>query len=168
MKRDPRAPLADVELAVAKIERFTPGIDLAAYLDDDRTQNAVERNFEIIGEAPNRLHRSSPGLADRIPRLRKIVDFRNRLIRGYRDVDAKAVWDAVVDRLPEPHSTVQAPLAEPESAASDRDTGGPFDLPDPFEPPSPFDRPDFDRPMSGIDTPSAMRLLAQRFYRRPA
>ena len=56
MQPDPRALLADVEQAGADIEYFTAGMSREAYLDDIRTQAAVERKFEIIGEALNRLH----------------------------------------------------------------------------------------------------------------
>ena len=90
MNRDPRILLEDIEQASARIERYTQGMDLWACLDDERTQDAVERNFEIVGEALNRLHHTSPELSEKIPRLRKIVNFRNHLIHGFDDVDIEA------------------------------------------------------------------------------
>ena len=56
MNRDPRVQLADVARAGADIQSFTEGMECATYLRDGMTQAAVERKFEIIGEALNRLH----------------------------------------------------------------------------------------------------------------
>ncbi len=66
MHPDPRVLLADVEQAGEAIERFTEGMDQAAYGNDFRTQAAVERKFEIIGEALNILSKSNPELADKV------------------------------------------------------------------------------------------------------
>ena len=63
MPPDARVLLADVDRAGAEIERFTEGIDGDAYARDPLTQAAVERKFEIIGEALNRLGESHPDLA---------------------------------------------------------------------------------------------------------
>ena len=86
MHPDPRVLLADVEQAGEAIERFTEGMDQAAYASDFRTQAAVERKFEIIGEALNILSTSNPELAERVPRIRKKIDFRNLLIHSYSTV----------------------------------------------------------------------------------
>ena len=57
MRPDPRILLADADRAAADIVRFTGGMNREAYVGDARMQAAVERKFEIIGEALNRLHR---------------------------------------------------------------------------------------------------------------
>ena len=51
-------------------------MDREKYVGDARTQAAVERKFEFIGEALNRLHQAHPEIADRIPPLREVVGFR--------------------------------------------------------------------------------------------
>ena len=112
MRPDPRALLADVDKAATDIVRFTEGIDLEAYVDDARTQAAVERKFEIIGEALNRLHQTFPETAERIPRLREVVGFRNLLIHGYAVVIPDRVWDYARNDLPELRRIVRALLAE--------------------------------------------------------
>ena len=62
MRRDPRVPLWDVEQAGTDIECFIKDMDRDAWLQDRRTQAAVERKFEIIGEALNRLQEAIPKL----------------------------------------------------------------------------------------------------------
>ena len=83
MRRDARVLLTDIDQAGADIQLFTDGMDGAAYAADARTQAAVEHKFEIIGEAVNRLHADHPELADRIPGMRRIIDFRNYPAHGY-------------------------------------------------------------------------------------
>jgi len=63
-------------------------------------RRAVEREFEIIREALNRLDRLDPPTAARISELRRIVDFRNRIIHGYDTVDDAVVWGIVEKHLP--------------------------------------------------------------------
>jgi uncharacterized protein with HEPN domain len=64
------------------------------------TTSAVERQFEIIGEAFTGLRRSAPELANAIPDLPRIVAFRNVLIHGYATVDDQLVWGVVEGDLP--------------------------------------------------------------------
>ena len=61
---------------------------------------AVEREFEIIGEAITQLAKLDEPLAARISDRRRIVAFRNILIHGYADVDPRVVWSVVENDLP--------------------------------------------------------------------
>jgi uncharacterized protein with HEPN domain len=72
---------------------------------------AVERQFEIIGEALNQLSKVDPELASAIPDLPRIVAFRNILIHGYATVDDALVWQVLRERLPELQRVMQALLA---------------------------------------------------------
>ena len=112
MRRDARVLLTDIDQAGADIEAFTDGMDRAAYTADARTQAAVERKFEIIGEAVNRLHADHPDLARRIPDMRRIIDFRNYLAHGYDHVAPRLVWLYATGNLPELRSVVRTLLAE--------------------------------------------------------
>ena len=112
MRRDARVLLTDIEQAGADIENFTAGMDSAVFAADTRTKAAVERKFEIIGEAVNRLHKDHPDLAKRIPDMRRIVDFRNFLAHGYDDVAPRLVWLYATSSLPQLRNVVQALLAE--------------------------------------------------------
>ena len=92
MRRDPRILLADIERAGADIASHMEAMPLESYVADGRTQAAVERKFEIIGEALKRPHADHPALAARIPQLRRIVDFGNLLSHGYNRVLPERVW----------------------------------------------------------------------------
>ena len=110
MERDARAFLWDVQQAVNAIQDFTRGMDSTSYADSALVRSAVERQFEIIGEALNRLAKRSPDVAQDIPNLREIIGFRNILIHGYASVDHGRVWQIVVDLAPELKSVVSALL----------------------------------------------------------
>lgn len=55
MQRDPRAFLWDVREAAQAIQSFTAGLDVKGYVSNELVQAAVERKFEVIGEALNQL-----------------------------------------------------------------------------------------------------------------
>jgi uncharacterized protein with HEPN domain len=92
--------LYDIREACKKLTTFTKGSTLDDYLSDDLLRSAVERQFEIIGEALSRLHRIDPGLATRIHEYRRIVAFRNILIHGYAIIQHDTVWGVVQSDLP--------------------------------------------------------------------
>jgi len=91
MRHDPRAWLWDVQTAADNIVSFVQGRNFADYLADLMLRSAVERQFEIMGEALNRLSREAPGLAARLPDLRRAIAMRNALIHGYREIDHRTV-----------------------------------------------------------------------------
>ncbi len=62
-------------------------------------RSAVERQFEIVGEALNKLRRVDPTTAERVPDLPRIVAFRNVLVHGYATIDNELVWEAATTRV---------------------------------------------------------------------
>ena len=94
MPRDLRAYLWDIEQAAGNIQVFTHGKQLSDY------QQAVERCFEMIGEALVQALRFFPEIAGRITNEQQIVAFRNRLIHGYATVRDALVWEIVQTDLP--------------------------------------------------------------------
>jgi uncharacterized protein with HEPN domain len=74
---------------------------------------AVERQFEIIGEALAQLAKRDANLAAHIGEHRRIIAFRNILIHGYADVDNKLVWDIVETKLPVLRREIGVLLSEP-------------------------------------------------------
>jgi uncharacterized protein with HEPN domain len=112
MRRDPRALLWDAREAAHSIQSFLSGMDEAGYADNGMAQSAVERKFEIIGEALNQLAKLDGKLAARIPDLTQVVAFRNQLIHGYASVNVSTVWNIAQSSLPQLLKAVQALLEE--------------------------------------------------------
>lgn len=100
MSPDPRAWLFDITDAGQRLGRFIAGKRWSDYQNDELLRAGVERQFEIIGEALNRLRRQSPDLAARIREHERIIGFRNILIHGYAVVEDEVVWSAASEKLP--------------------------------------------------------------------
>lgn len=92
--------LYDIEQAALLITQFTQGKAFDDYLCDALLRAGVEREFEIIGEAINRLQRDNSALADRIHDYKKIIAFRNVLTHRYDVIKHEIVWQAVEERVP--------------------------------------------------------------------
>ena len=99
MPREPKAYLYDMRQAAALIADFTDVLDFDAYAADAMVRAAVERQFEIIGEALGQLARLDPETAGQISEHRRIIAFRNILVHGYAGVDDLLVWAMVDTRL---------------------------------------------------------------------
>ena len=112
MQRDPRAFLWDVRESALAIQTFTQDMDATGYAANVMVQAAVERKFEIIGEALNQLSRFDAVLASRIPQTVQIIAFRNQLIHGYARVNVLTVWGVVQASLPELLACVRSLLTE--------------------------------------------------------
>ena len=95
MPHDPRKCLGDIQRAAEFLLQLTSGRTLDEYRSDEVFRSAVERKFEIIGEALNRLQKIDPVLAAALPQHRQIISFRNILIHGYDVIDDQVVWDIV-------------------------------------------------------------------------
>jgi uncharacterized protein with HEPN domain len=113
MALEAKTILEDIRQAADLAARFTTGKTREDYIGDPLLQAAVERKFEIIGEAVQRLAKTAPGIASRITDARRIAAFRNVLIHAYDRVDANVVWDIVQGDLPRLLSEVDGLLREP-------------------------------------------------------
>jgi uncharacterized protein with HEPN domain len=112
MRLEAKKYLYDIQQAAGRIADFTAGKGFEDYRSNAMLRGAVERQFEIIGEALARLIRLDETLATRITEQRRIVAFRNALIHGYADVDDRVVWDVVETKLPVLRREIKALLSE--------------------------------------------------------
>lgn len=87
----PKSLLWDARSAADAIVAMIAGRDFAEFDTDIMLRSAVERQFEIIGEALGTLARVDATIAARIPEFRDIVAFRNILIHGYAILDRTRV-----------------------------------------------------------------------------
>lgn len=114
MRSEVKKYLYDIAEAAELIDQFTAGKALADYLEDSMLRAAVERQFEIIGEALNQVEKSDPATAARIREHRRIIAFRNILIHRYAYVDDLLVWGIAESKLAMLRRDVATLLVEPE------------------------------------------------------
>jgi uncharacterized protein with HEPN domain len=100
MELETKKLIYDMDRAVELIANFIHGKQFTDYASDPLLRSAVERQFEIIGEALNRLAKADPAFISRISDYRRIISFRNVLIHGYDVVSNEVVWDIAQNRLP--------------------------------------------------------------------
>jgi len=95
---DDRLYLIHIAESIEKIEDYTRG-GRDVFMDSLMAQDAVVRNFEVIGEAVKQI----PGfLKEKRPDIpwRRIAGLRDVLIHQYMSVDLEAVWAIVEEDLP--------------------------------------------------------------------
>lgn len=92
--------LYDVQAAAVAILSFTKEKTFEAFATDDLVRSAVERKFEVVGEALRRIRDDDPGIFKQIEFGHDIVGMRNRLIHGYDAVDEVIVWETIEAYLP--------------------------------------------------------------------
>lgn len=100
MRLEAKKHLEDIRRATELIEMFTQGRSFSDYASDALLRSGVERQFEIIGEALNRLLKAEPALAASITHHRRIIAFRNVLTHGYDAIDDAVVRDVIETHLP--------------------------------------------------------------------
>lgn len=111
MRLESKKLLEDVRLACEHILEFTKDKALNDYTCNDLLRSGVERQFEIVGEALNRLAKAAPDVAEQISHHRRVISFRNILIHGYDIVEDPVVWDVVTNDLPELYEQVKILLS---------------------------------------------------------
>lgn len=84
----------------SKIIKFTEGMSENAFLDDEKTQSAVIRELEVIGEATKRISENYRNSHDEIP-WKLLAGMRDVLIHDYEGVDVFTVWDSVQKDVPD-------------------------------------------------------------------
>lgn len=99
-KRDNSLLVLDMLEAASRIQSYTSGLTFEKFLDDQKTIDAVVRNFEILGEAATRVNPDFQAINQQIP-WKQLRGYRNRLIHEYFGVDYEIVWDIIENELDE-------------------------------------------------------------------
>jgi uncharacterized protein with HEPN domain len=98
-KRQPELLVGDIIDSGNKILQYTLNLTFAEFTNDSKTIDAVIRNFEIIGEAANRLPDEFKGNHPQID-WHRIRGFRNRIVHDYFGIDYNIVWTIKESYLP--------------------------------------------------------------------
>ena len=88
--------------AIRRIEQYSSGMNESAFLESLLVQDAIIRNFEIIGEASRNIDRRYPNYRARhteVPWM-SAYEMRNALAHGYFRIDLKTVWRTIGNDLP--------------------------------------------------------------------
>jgi uncharacterized protein with HEPN domain len=104
--RQPKLLLEDILESAEKIITYTESLTYDEFIADSKTIDAVIRNFEIIGEAANRL---PDELKDNNSEVdwHKLRGLRNRIVHGYFGINYKIIWSIIQEYLPELISRIQ-------------------------------------------------------------
>ncbi len=92
--------LADTKEAVLRINAYTQDLTFEQFLEDKKTQDAVVRNLEVIGEAVKNISEESKSRFPQIP-WKDLAGVRDKLIHHYFGVNFDIVWNIVKQELPE-------------------------------------------------------------------
>jgi uncharacterized protein with HEPN domain len=97
-KREPLFLLSDIAESIEKIKVYIGKQSYQEFLSDNKTIDAVIRNFEIIGEAANRIPEE---IKDRFTEVNwfRIRGFRNRIVHDYMGIDYEIVWSIIKNDL---------------------------------------------------------------------
>ena len=96
--RDNFLLLEDMLESALKILKYTNGLNYEKFLNDEKTVDAVIRNFEIIGEAANRIDTEFKMNNSHLE-WKRIRGFRNRVVHDYFGIDYEIVWSIIESDL---------------------------------------------------------------------
>lgn len=109
--RTDRESLSDVREAIYRITTYVNGMAYESFVADTKTQDAVIRNLEILGEATKNLSEPLRAVYQSIP-WKKMAGARDRLIHHYFGVNLDIVWEIVTVDLPQVASQLQSIVIE--------------------------------------------------------
>lgn len=117
--RTDTALLSDILQAIQRVLEYTAGMTYEAFVADTKTQDAVIRNLEIVGEAAKNLSRELRARYRDAP-WKSMAGVRDRLVHDYFGVNLDIVWQIAAVELPQlaPQiAAMHASLAAPSAAA---------------------------------------------------
>lgn len=113
MRRESAKLLEDIRVIAVDALAIAQGRSFEEYSSNKQFRYAIERCFEIAGEALAQLNRIDPAVAQRITDWRAIIGFRNVLIHAYSVVHHDKTWDIVTNEMPVLLAEVETLLREP-------------------------------------------------------
>jgi uncharacterized protein with HEPN domain len=90
-KRDADLLIEDMRVAISRIERYMAGLNREAFLQDEKTIDAVVRNLEVLGEAARQMPSEFLTHHPEIP-WSQISGLRNRIVQDYFGLDLQIIW----------------------------------------------------------------------------
>ena len=103
--RDYKILLEDIIESIDKVFIYTENMSYEEFINDSKTQDAVFRNFEIIGEATNQIPENIKNSYSQIE-WHKLIGLRNRIIHEYFGVDTNIVWNIIKNNLSDFKSSI--------------------------------------------------------------
>jgi uncharacterized protein with HEPN domain len=94
-----------------KIEEFIKGMDFDEFVKDDKTNSAVVRKLEIIGEASKNIPKEIRTKYKQVP-WTDMAKMRDKIIHAYFGINYKIVWKVIKERLPEIEPVIKKILRE--------------------------------------------------------
>ncbi len=113
MLRDYRLQLDDILEAIERIRGYTQGMTYPVFSEDPKTQDAVIRNLEVIGEAARGLPAEIKEPVSSV-QWKKITQLRNMLIHEYFGISLPVVWDVITNKLDDIHAACNLLLSQAE------------------------------------------------------
>jgi uncharacterized protein with HEPN domain len=109
-KRRDKEYLSDIIEAIERIAQYAEGLAYSDFIQDKKTQDAVVRNLEVIGEAAKGI---TGALKKRYPEIpwSDMAKLRDRLAHHYFGINYEIVWNIVSKELPSVHDQLASVLA---------------------------------------------------------
>lgn len=103
--------LRDILEAIQRVGEYTAGMSVGQFMADRKTQDAVVRNLEVIGEAAKKLSDELRAAQANLP-WKDLADVRDKLIHHYFGINHETVWTIARDELPGLLPQIEAVLAQ--------------------------------------------------------
>jgi len=109
-KRGDRELLIDMLESMRRVQMYVDGLEYQDFINDLKTQDAVIRALEILGEASKRM---SPSIKSQFPDVpwKLMAGMRDKLIHEYFGVNLDVVWEVVTNNLPALFSQIECILS---------------------------------------------------------
>lgn len=106
MKRETRLYIDDIMEALERIEHYTGEMDFGKFSTDQKTVDAVVRNFEVIGEATKQLSNEFKSIYPDNP-WKEMAGMRDKLIHAYFGINLEILWKTITTRVPDLQLKIQ-------------------------------------------------------------